>query len=54
MLINIVTKVGPNIIHMKGNALQLFGEFHHSNIIFLVVNSLWLLITTQVKARYGG
>jgi hypothetical protein len=32
--------------YMSENALQLFGLFHHSNIIFMVAHSFWLLITS--------
>jgi hypothetical protein len=30
----------PNKTHMKGNVLLLFGQFHHSNVIFMVAHSL--------------
>jgi hypothetical protein len=33
------------IAHMKGSALQLFKFFHHFDVIFMVVHSLWSPIT---------
>jgi hypothetical protein len=29
----------PNTTHMRGSALQLFGLFHHSDVIFMVAHS---------------
>jgi hypothetical protein len=49
MSIGPTTKQKPNIIHMKGNALMLFGLFHHFDVIFMVANSPWLLITNYLN-----
>jgi hypothetical protein len=34
--IDSITKQKPNTFHMQGSALQLFGLFHHSDIIFSI------------------
>jgi hypothetical protein len=38
-------KIGQNVVHMKGSALQLFSVFHYSNVISMVAHSSWLLTT---------
>jgi hypothetical protein len=45
MLVGPITKWRSSTAHMRGSALQLFGLFHHFDVIFMVVHSLWLLIT---------
>ncbi len=39
MLVCPTIKWKPNTTHMKGSALQLFGLFHHSDVIFMVAHS---------------
>jgi len=39
MLVNPTTKQRPNIVRMKGSALQLFELFQHFDVVFIVVHS---------------
>jgi hypothetical protein len=44
MPINSIIRQRPNITHVKGSALQLFGMCDHSDVIFMVAQLFWLLI----------
>jgi hypothetical protein len=45
MPVDPTTRWRSSIVHTKGSALQLFELFHQTNVIFMVIHSLWLLIT---------
>jgi hypothetical protein len=38
-------KIGKNVVHMKGSALQLFKVFHYFDVVSMVAHSFWLLTT---------
>jgi len=40
MQVDPTIKHRPSTVHMKGNTLQLFGLFHHFNVIFMIIHSL--------------
>jgi len=45
MPIGSIIRQMPNTTHVKGSVLQLFGMYDHSNVIFMIAELFWLLIT---------
>jgi hypothetical protein len=45
------SKIGKNVVHMKGSALQLFKVFHYFDVISMVTHSAWLL--TIIYPSFG-
>jgi hypothetical protein len=42
MVVCPITRQKPSTIYMRGNALQLFKQFFHYGVIFMITHSLWL------------
>jgi hypothetical protein len=47
MPIGLMIRQRPNTTHVKGSALQLFGMCVHLDVIFMVAQLFWLLITSH-------